>query len=332
MTQNAIASHPELPKLLIVGCGYLGMQVGKRAASKGWSVAATTRHRQAEIAAAGFLPVRFDWNDSRDLRQIARVIEQESIDRVLVSVSYDRNSKVDRFASQVDGFSRLLRVIDEATVRSQNEATVRSKNGATKGSGNSGLDVCYISTTGVYHQTGGVWVDERSPTFPTRAGGQAHLRAESRMAACLPNSTWTILRLSGIYGPGRVPRAADVRAGRPIASPPEGHLNLIHVEDAASAVMAAFARRIVAGGSDGGCCRERLYVVSDDSPVIRRQFYEEIAKQTGSPSPVFVDPAEDSGVRFRSETDKRIWNRRFKRDLVAKLRFPTYVEGLRSIL
>ncbi|MFG0288028.1 MAG: NAD-dependent epimerase/dehydratase family protein [Rhodopirellula sp. JB044] len=324
MTQTANASHPELPKLLIVGCGYLGMRVGKQAASKGWSVAATTRHRRAEIAAAGFLPVQFDWNDSRDLRQIARVIEQESIDRVLISVSYDRNSKVDRFASQVDGFSRLLRVIDEASVRSQN--------GASKGPGNRGLDVCYISTTGVYHQTGGVWVDERSPTFPTRAGGRAHLRAESRMAACLPNSSWTTLRLSGIYGPGRVPRAADVRAGKPIASPPDGHLNLIHVEDAASAVIAAFARKGTAGGSDGGGSRERLYVVSDDSPVIRRQFYEEIADQTGSPSPVFVDPAEDSGVRFRSETDKRIWNRRFKRDLVAKLRFPTYVEGLRSIL
>lgn len=325
------ATHPDSmdpPRLLIIGCGYLGVRVGRQARAAGWSVAATSRSRLSSIADEGFEPVRFDWNDSRDLSTISQVIESHAINRVLISVSYDRNSSVDRFASQVDGLSRLL-------------GAIRAVPGHASGHS---PDVCYISTTGVYHQTGGVWVDERSPTHPNRDGGRAHLQAESKMRGCLGHSPWTILRLSGIYGPGRVPRAADVRAGRPIASPPEGHLNLIHVDDAASAVISAFSwtRRgktmpenmsADSPPRSRDCSeRERLYVVSDDGPVVRREFYEEIARQTGAADPVFVEPGENSGVRFRSETDKRIWNRRLKRDLLPKLRYPSYVEGLRDIL
>jgi len=75
-----------------------------------------------------------------------------------------------------------------------------------------------------------------------------------------------------------------------------------------------------------------LYVISDDEPVIRREFYKQIARQTRSPEPTFVAPDSESGVRFRSETNKRIWNRRMKRDLLAKLQYPTYREGLANVL
>jgi len=302
----------QTPRLLIIGCGYLGLRVGERAKSAGWSVSATSRSRLAFLEEQGFAPVRFDWNEARDLALIANTIETEGIDRILIAISHDRRSNVDRYVSQVDGLARFL-----GAVRSASNARPTP-------------DVVYISTTGVYHQTGGVWVDESSTTRPTRDGGRAHLIAESKLRSCLGTADWTILRLSGIYGPGRVPRAADVRAGRPIASPPDGHLNLIHVDDAASGVMSAFSWRDRNATSLPP--RQRLYVVSDDSPVLRRQFYQEIATQTNSPAPTFVDPAADSGVRFRSETDKRVWNRQFKRDLVPKLQYPGHIEGLRSIL
>lgn len=262
----------------------------------------------------GFHPLRFDWNDTRDLAAISQTIENRSVDRILIAVSYDRNSRVDRFTSQVGGLTRLLRQV----------------RGTSERLGRTVPDVCYISTTGVYHQIGGVWVDERDTTRPTRQGGRAHLHAEAKLRSCLGQSPWTILRLSGIYGPARVPRAADVRAGRPIASPPDGYLNLIHVDDAAAAAMAAMSWS--EQGKSSTTDRERLYVVSDDQPVIRRHFYEEIARQTRSAAPTFVKPAENSPVQYRSESDKRIWNRRCKRDLLPQLRFPTYVEGLRAIL
>ena len=69
-------------------------------------------------------------------------------------------------------------------------------------------------------------MDETSATEPTREGGAVHLQAEQLLRGRRPDSTWTILRLAGIYGPGRVPRAADVIAGRPIAAPESGFLNL----------------------------------------------------------------------------------------------------------
>ncbi|WDQ15801.1 SDR family oxidoreductase [Rhodopirellula sp. P2] len=289
--------------LLIVGCGYLGLRVGRLAQQLGWHVAATTRTRFETLAAEGFTPIAFDWNDSRTLQHLPAATH------VLIAVAYDRNSRVERFASQVDGLARLVRHLDQG--RSPDQSP----------------DVCYISTTGVYHQSGGMWVDETSPTQPSREGGKAHLAAEAQLRSLRFGRPTTTLRLAGIYGPGRVPRAADVIAGRPIASPASGHLNLIHVDDAATAVMNNFDSQRFDERS-----RCPLYVVSDDEPVVRREFYRQIARDTRSPKPTFVEPDADSGVRFRSETDKRIWNRRVRRDLIPAMKFPTYRQGLHDVL
>jgi nucleoside-diphosphate-sugar epimerase len=181
--------------------------------------------------------------------------------------------------------------------------------------------LCYISTTGVYHQTDGSWVDEDSPTEPRREGGKVHLMAEQLLRQLRPDSPWTILRLAGIYGPGRVPRIADVIAGRPIAASQERFINLIHVDDAAEAVIAAWSR-----------AQRRVYVVADDCPVVRGDFYREISRQCDAPPPRFVKPEDDAPVRQRAESNKRVLNQRFKRDLIPELRFPTYREGLTSVM
>jgi len=299
----ALHFHPMSNSLLIVGCGYLGRRVGRLAQRAGWQIHATTRSRFETLAAEGFHPIAFDWNDSRTFDRLPTTTH------VLIAVAYDRHSRVDRYASQVDGLARLIRHLDNGRPTDQS------------------ADVCYISTTGVYHQTGGVWVDETSPTHPTREGGKAHLAAEAKLRSLRVGRPTTTLRLAGIYGPDRVPRAADVIAERPIASPPHGHLNLIHVDDAATAVMNSFDNQRFASRA-----RSPLYVVADDEPVVRREFYREIARATRSAEPTFVDPAADSGVRFRSETDKRIWNRRVRRDLLPQMRYPTYREGLRDVL
>jgi nucleoside-diphosphate-sugar epimerase len=181
-------------------------------------------------------------------------------------------------------------------------------------------DICYISTTGVYHQTGGVWVDETSPTRPDREGGKSHLWAEGLLHRIRPESPGTILRLAGIYGPGRVPRVADVIAGRPIRAAPDGNLNLIHVDDAAAAVEASWGTK------------ERLYVIADGCPVVRSEFYREIARQCSTGPPTFEPAPPDAPVSMRSDSNKRVWNRRMKRDLLPRLRFPSYREGLSHVL
>ena len=112
-----------------------------------------------------------------------------------------------------------------------------------------------------------------------------------------------------------------MREGRPIASPEHGFLNLIHVDDAADAVLASWPR-----------ATERLYLVADDGPAIRAEYYRFIARRCGAPEPTFVDPGPNASERMRSESNKRIWNRRMKRDLINSLRYPTYREGLAELL
>ena len=278
---------------LVVGAGYLGRELIRQCPG-GQTVAATTRSatKLPRLAAAGATAVRFDWNDSRTYRNLP------AAHHVIVAVSHDPGGGVDRMANMVGGFSRLLRHFEQT----------------------SGPEVAltYVSTTGVYHQGGGAWVDENSRARPRRDGGRAHLAAESRLRAVLGERPWTILRLAGIYGPGRLPRLDAVRRGEPIASDPDGFLNLIHVADAAAAALAC------AGGPP-----KRLYVAADNEPVRRSQFYATIATMIGAPPPVWTDPGQ---VQSRSDSNKRVWNRAVRRDLLPKMQFPTFREGLGSLL
>lgn len=287
---------------LIVGYGFVGRRVAEMAVAAGDSVWATTRsaEKMPGIERAGVRPIRVDWTDRRTLAGLP------DVNRVLVAVSYDARSGQSRYDSQVGGLRNLLGVLSPSA------------------------DIVYVSTTGVFHQSDGRWVDEQSPAWPTREGGRVHLQAESLLHQSRPKSPWTILRFAGIYGPGRVPRSADVIAGRPIAIPNSGsatggYLNLIHVDDGAAAVMGAWrkSQRQLA---------PRLYLVCDDRPVARVDFYREIARLTRSPEPTFVDPPADAPARMRSDADKRICNRAMKRDFLPKMAFPTFREGLAAVL
>ena len=136
----------------------------------------------------------------------------------------------------------------------------------------------------------------------------------------------TILRLAGIYGPGRVPRAADVIAGRPIHSPETGYLNLIHVDDAAASVMAVWARATRHEST------QPLYLIADDQPVVRKSSTAKSLINAVPPNHNLIAPTADRPVSVRSESNKRIWNRRMKRDLLPRLQYPTYREGLADVL
>ena len=337
-----------LGRVLIVGCGYLGIRVAQMAIESGASVSATTRRpeRAKALAALGIEPCLADWTDARTLRRLPEA------DHVLVAVSFDPVSGHDRESAIVGGLRHLIgRLYPPATAGPPSAVGPPSTAGPSPVDvrRQSPVDLCYISTTGVYHQSDGCWVDETSPTKPTRSGGLAHLRAEQLLHRLIPNQPWTILRLAGIYGPGRVPRVADVIAGRPIATDPMGFLNLIHVSDAARAVIGAWQRGVSARAAcppdrrlapidqapDGQRPRPRrhkLYVVADDRPVIRGEFYREISRICQSPPPRFTATNADSPGQRRAESNKRIWNRRVRRDLLATLRFPSYREGLRDVL
>jgi len=183
--------------------------------------------------------------------------------------------------------------------------------------------VGYLSTTGVYGDHDGGWVDETSPLTPSTLRGVQRVQAEAEWQALgLPLH---IFRLAGIYGPGRGP-FAKVRNGtaRRILKPGQV-FSRIHVEDIAQ-VLAASIRR-----PDPGA----VYNVCDDDPAPPEAVIGHAAQLLGLPLP----PAEDFATAemtplarsFYAE-NKRVRNDRMKRDLAVRLLYPSYREGLAALL
>jgi nucleoside-diphosphate-sugar epimerase len=179
----------------------------------------------------------------------------------------------------------------------------------------------YLSTTGIYGDHGGAWVDEESPALGTAPRAKARLAAEAAWRALGAH----VFRLGGIYGPDRNPIEA-LRDGtqRRIVKPGQV-FSRIHVDDIASALIASMARP--APG--------RIYNVVDDLPCAPESVVDEAARLLGLPAP----PTEDFGTAdlspmaraFYSDS-KRVSNARIKAELGLALAHPTYREGLSAIL
>jgi nucleoside-diphosphate-sugar epimerase len=186
--------------------------------------------------------------------------------------------------------------------------------------------VVYLSTVGVYGDHGGAWVDETSVCHPTSDRSLHRLAAEAAWMrfggeAGIPVA---IIRLAGIYGPGRGP-FEKLRRGtaRRIVKPGQV-FNRIHVDDIAGVVEAAF-RQAAAGIFNG----------SDDEPALPQDVLAYAARLIGVPPPPEVPYAEAEltpmARSFYGE-NKRVRNHRIKADLGVSLAYPTYREGLQAVL
>ncbi|MEX0867450.1 MAG: SDR family oxidoreductase [Pirellulales bacterium] len=280
---------------LIFGCGYLGERVGRRWLDAGETVHAVTRseRRAEELERAGYRAIVADVTDPATLTNLP------AAETVLFAVGFDRSAGQPIEQVYIDGLRNVLDRLPPAAGH-----------------------LIYISSTGVYSQDDGGWVDEDSPCKPKRPGGKACLAAERLLAAHELGRRATILRMAGLYGPGRVPRKHDILSETPIPSPGDGYLNLIHIEDAADVVLLVESRR---GAT-------RVYLVSDGAPVLRRDYYAEIARQLDAPAPRYVASEETGQTPGRGAADKRISNRRLTSEFAVRLRYPSYREGLSAIL
>jgi nucleoside-diphosphate-sugar epimerase len=220
------------------------------------------------------------------------------VDTLLCSVGWDRSSGQTIQQVYVEGLRNVLARLPAQVGR-----------------------LLYVSSTGVYGQDDGQWVDEQTPCQPRRAGGWACLQAEQLLLASRWAERSVILRLAGIYGPGRLPRQRDLLEGRPLPADPTGTLNLIHVDDAVRAIDRA--------GALESFDLPRVYLISDGHPVRRGDFYDELARLLKLPPPSF---AAGSSSRGRVNAHKRVSNQRMVRELGIEPVYATYRQGLAAIV
>jgi nucleoside-diphosphate-sugar epimerase len=273
-------------RALVIGCGYLGRRVAAIWRSEGWQVSALTRSPEnaAALAGHGIEPVLGDILQPETLRSLP------AADVALYAVGYDRRAAVSKRDVYVRGLRNVLERIGPRVQR-----------------------LLYISSTSVYGQDAGERIDETSATQPTTEDGRIVLDAEETVRNMCPDGVASVLRFSGIYGPGRLLRRIEsIRSGEPIAANPDGFLNLIHVDDGATIVSRLANRDSL----------QTMYLVTDDCPVRRREYYSLLARLVGANEPVF---------RFDGTggLNKRCSNARLKSELGHDvLRFPSIETGL----
>lgn len=185
----------------------------------------------------------------------------------------------------------------------------------------------YLSTTGVYGDRGGEWVDEASPVAPRTARARRRVEAEQTWLELAHTAAAPvhIFRLAGIYGPGRSAFKA-IRSGRARRIFKPGQVfSRIHVEDIASVLEASMAR------PNPGA----IYNVCDDKPAPAADVTAYAARLLGVPQPPEV-PIEDADLSpmaasFYAEC-RRVCNRRIKDELGVRLTYPDYEAGLAAVL
>lgn len=278
-------------RAVIVGLGYLGTRVARIWTEAGLVVHASTRRweRFGEIRAMGLEP--FLWDVVHPPETTLPIA-----DVVLYAVGFDRGQDLSMRDVYVDGLARTLERCPPPR------------------------RFLYASSTGVYGDAGGDWLDESSRAEPTDESGRICLEAEQALArmAAERGIPHVVLRLAGLYGPGRGMIGLDrLKRGEPVAGDPEGWLNLIHIDDAARAVEAARTR-----ARPGA-----TYIVADGNPVRRRDFYGELARLARTSPPVFRgEPTR------RARGDRRLSSARMRKELLGELLFPSFEVGLASVL
>ncbi|TMV05542.1 SDR family oxidoreductase [Ruegeria sediminis] len=273
--------------LLSFGHGYSARALSRVLSPRGWRIIGTTRNREQldEIRASGAEPLLWP----------GEAPTLDGVTHMLISTAPDS-----------EGDPVLAALGDEISARAGQLQWVG-----------------YLSTTAVYGDHDGGWVDESTPPAPTAKRGRWRVKAEEQWAA-IPGLPLHIFRLAGIYGPGRGP-FAKLRGGalRRIIKPGQV-FSRIHVDDIAQVLAASMAR------PDPGA----IYNVCDDEPVPPQDVIGYAAELQGLPLPPAVpfDEAEMTPMaRSFYMENKRVRNDRIKQELGVKLIYPNYRVGLEAL-
>lgn len=276
--------------LLIAGCGDVGTRLGLRLSAAGWAVYGL--RRSVEALPAAITPV------AGDLQREAcpAAWPRGELDYVVYCAAATEHDEAGYRAAYVDGLRHVL-----AWLALHGQVPKR---------------VLFVSSSGVYGQQQGEWVDERSLAEAEGYSGRVMLEAEQlALASGLPTS---VVRLTGIYGPGRQWLLNQVRQGYRVATEPPLYGNRIHVDDAAG--LLAFLLQADARGQ----ALESCYIGVDDAPAPLHEVVAWLREQLG-----VHHWAEQSTVRRAGS--KRCSNAR-ARALGWAPQYPSYREGYAAIL
>lgn len=279
-----------MARVLIAGCGYVGSALAGMLAEDGHVVWGMRRSPAA-------LPpgVRSFAADLRDPATLAGL--PPALDFLAYTATADASTDEAYRAAYVDGPRHLLSALADQGQRPRR--------------------VLFTSSTSVYGQEDGEWVDEDSPTEPAGFSGARMLEGE-RVFLNGPFPA-TVLRLGGIYGPGRTSLVEKVRAGTAECSPEPGWTNRIHRDDAAGALRHLMTLDAPAS----------VYLGVDREPAALCDVYRWIAARLGLPDPPVRADAMDTRRRTRG-------NKRCRSDRLAAsgypYRYPTFREGFGALI
>jgi len=277
---------PEIPpshRLIIFGCGYVGRALAQRARDAGWQVEALTRNPDKAAALRSALGVRVVLGD---LAEDAWHGELDPVGASVVNcVSGGGGGEAGYARSYRDGMRSLVGWAAGAGVRT----------------------IVYTSSTSVYPDSNGDWIGDDAPTAATTPLNTLLLEAESILREAVANAavpSATILRLAGIYGPGRHYLIDRVRRG--VAELPghgDTHLNLIHRDDAAAALLLA-VEKASAGFHH--------YNLADGHPATKEAIVRWTAARLGVPAPAFNPDLVSARAARRALFDGRPPDRRIE--------------------
>jgi len=258
-------------RVLIAGCGFVGNRLAERLAKRGCDVFALRRSEAPAPRGARAV--------CADLARIETLdVLPDRVDVVVYSAGAGEPSESAYRAAYLDGVDHLLRAL-----RERGEMPRRT---------------LFCSSTAVYAQNRGEWVDEESPTRPIGFRGEILLAAERLIQAVAPGAI--VVRFGGIYGPGRGRLIERVRSGEARIHPGEHFTNRIHRDDAAGVLelLALFEQ------PEHSC-----YLGVDDEPADESEVLRYLASRLGVSEPAMADapPARRAGskrcrnARIRSE-------------------------------
>lgn len=273
--------------LLCIGYGYSARALARRMLARGWRVIGTTRD----------LGEAQPDEDVQLLQWPGANVPLEGVTHVLSSVG-----------PNADG--------DPVMEALRDELAARAASGQFDWVG-------YLSTTAVYGDQGGAWVDEDTPIAPSSRRGNWRAQAEAAWQA-IPDLPLHIFRLAGIYGPGRGP-FAKLMAGKARRIVKPGQVfSRIHVEDIATVLEASIDQ------PNPGA----IYNVCDDEPAPPQDVLGYGAELLGLPVPAEV-PFDEAGMTPMARSfygeNKRVRNTRIKEELGVRLAYPDYRTGLRAV-